>query len=86
MDIISGKGNSLIMLYVIVKNAANWEHYFDSDPKEGVHPSYSSHDTYTGIQADCQSSYVSMNKAQEMKEKMLQLNSCGGYEVCPIAQ
>lgn len=75
------------MNYVIVKYAKEevWDWYFDSPPSQGVHKSYSAHDTYTGQSCNIQSSYATMHKAEEDCAKMNKKNPIGYYAVCPIA-
>ena len=74
------------MVYIIVKNAGNsWNYYFLEDPKEGsVHPSYSSHDSYTGVNLDIKPSYEDFDEAQRDCERMNKENPVGDYAVCKL--
>lgn len=71
---------------MIVKHAApeTWNLYFEGDPQEGVHASYSAHDTYTGQVVGIRSCYTTKEFAQEDLKKMLAENPSGCYAVCPI--
>lgn len=75
------------MNYVIVKHAAPevQAFYWDENPQSGVRLCCSAVDTYTGIQCNIQSSYVTREKAQQDCDRMNAANPPGYYAVCPVA-
>ena len=74
------------MHYTIVKHAKDsyWDHYYDSDPKDGVLPSHSCHTTFTAITAGVKESYTDIAAARVDCETLNTANPSGGYAVCPI--
>lgn len=74
------------MNFVIVKYASEdaWEYHFDRNPVDGVHHSYSCHNTYTGKQVGIQPSYDDKNKADADCIKINEANPSCHYAVCPV--
>lgn len=76
------------MQYIIVKHGgSSWNHYFMEDPKEGtVHPSYSTHDSHTGMDLAIKPSYEDFDEAQQDCERMNKENPVGDYAVCKLME
>lgn len=72
--------------YIIAKYAdtIHWDHYYDSDPQEGLHISHSAARTPTGLQAQLPETFCSQEEAQPYLDKMKELNTSGGYAICPV--
>lgn len=80
----TGKENKM---YVIVKHAGHsWSMYYESDPKLGVHISYSAHSTHTGSVVGIQDSYDSEEEGTEDLRKMLIANPVGDYAICKVLE
>lgn len=73
-------------MFTIVKHAAKsvWHAYYETDPKQGVLLSHSSHKTYTGQQIGVKESYTDEVQARKDCQAMNIANPVGGYAVCPI--
>lgn len=76
------------MTYIIVKNAGpSWPHYFLEDPKmDAVHPSYSTHGSFTAMTLDIKSEYEDYDEAVIDCEKMNKANPIGDYAICILRQ
>lgn len=74
-------------MFVIVKNAGpecieRWE----GNPTDGVHPSFSCHDTFTGQDLGIRPVYTDKDEAEIDCQRANHSNPSGYYAVCPVLE
>lgn len=72
--------------WMIVKGAAetHWPLYFETNPADGLHLSYSAFNTHTGKLLCIENYYTDLDKANHDLKSMVSTNPLAGYTVVPV--
>ena len=72
--------------WMIVKGAAetHWPHYFETNPADGLHLSYSAFNTHTGKLLCIENYYTDLDRANHSLKDIISTNPSVGYAVVPV--
>lgn len=72
--------------YIIAKNATKyaWSEHYAKDPQLGLHPSFSAHNTPTGVYVEMLPIYDNYKRAELDCKLALEFNPLGKYAVCLV--
>lgn len=74
-------------MFVIVKNAGpECQNRWVGNPVDGIHHSFSCHNTVTGKHLGIKPSYQDKNEAEIDCQRANHSNPCGYYAVCPVLE
>jgi hypothetical protein len=85
-DAIFNKQQPVSKRWMIVKGAAetHWSLYFETNPADGLHLSYSAFNTYIGKLLYIENYYTDLDRANHDLKTMVSTNPSVGYAVVPV--